>query len=89
MDFQTVHGTQAEKPQEYEFCGNVVFVRKDIRRITVTQDDEEIEMWEYEEAKATMQEFVEGFAKSTADMQEAQQSQIDYIAMMNDIDLEG
>lgn len=88
MNYQTVHGTQVEKPLECECCGDVVFVRRNIKRVTVTYDEESVEMWEYEEAKVSVQEFTEYFTQNTVDTQETQQAQIDYIAMMSDIDLE-
>lgn len=88
MNWITVHGTQETKPLECECVGNVVFVRKDIQRVTVTQGEDEIEMWEYQECKITVQEFIEYFANGTNDTQETQQAQIDYIAMMTDVDLE-
>lgn len=88
MTFQKVHGTQEEKPLSYEMCGAVVFIRKNITRVTEMVGDDEIEMWEYDEAKVPTAEFVENFASEVSDTQETQQSQIDYIAMMSDIDLE-
>ena len=88
MKFQKVYGTQEEKPLNVECCGEIVFVRKNIERVTVTEDGQEIEMWEYDEAKITLAEFTEIFSANTADTQETQQAQIDYIAMMSDIDLE-
>jgi len=65
MEFITVHGTQKTKPSEVECCGNTVFVRKDIHRVTVTSMDESVEMWEYLEAKVPMDEFMNYFAKQT------------------------
>ena len=67
MEFQRVHGTQEQKPLEVECCGNVVFVRKDIKRVTVSSGEEEIEMWEYYEARANMEDFINYFAKNTSD----------------------
>lgn len=87
MNFITVRGTQEEKPRIYECCGNAVFVRKNIRRVTVESMGEEVEMWEYEEAKISVQEFTENFAASTEDTIEQNAADIAYIAMMADIDL--
>lgn len=88
MDYQVVHGTQEQKPLNYECCGDIVFVRKNIARVNVTTGEDEVEMWQYEEAKITAQEFTETFSASVTDQQETQQAQIDYIAMMSDIELE-
>lgn len=65
MEFITVHGTQEIKPSEVECCGNAVFVRKDIHRVTITFEEESVEMWEYLEAKIPMDEFMDYFAKQT------------------------
>ena len=88
MEFQKVHGTQAERPLEVECCGNMVFVRKNIQRVTVTVGEDSVEMWEYDEAKITMERFTELFTADTTDTQETLQAQIDYIAMMAEIDME-
>lgn len=88
MRFQKVHGTQETKPLNVECCGEIVYVRENIERVTVTQGEEEVEMWEYDEAKIPLSEFMEIFSAITTDSQETQQAQIDYIAMMSDIDLE-
>ena len=51
MEWKVVHGTQEAAPPEVEFCGNMVFVRRNIARKTYTDDQGTvIEMWEYEEA---------------------------------------
>lgn len=57
--FKEVIGTQEEKPKEYDFEGSPgkVYVRRNIRRDTITSMDEEIEVWKYEEALMTMEEF--------------------------------
>ena len=88
MQFQTVTGTQETKPPAYESCGNVVFVRKDIKRVSIEQDGDTIQMWEYLEAKVPIEEFVENFAMKVEEEQETQRAQIDYIAMMGDIEFE-
>ena len=88
MEFQTVRGTQETKPPVYQSCGNVVFVRKDIKRVSVEQDGGTIEMWEYLEAKVPVGEFVESFATATAGTVEEQEAKIEYIAMMSDIEFE-
>lgn len=60
MTFNIVHGTQETKPQEIEYCGENVFVRKNIKRVVVEQENsDDVEMWEYEEAYLTRIEFLE------------------------------
>lgn len=59
MEFRTVHGTQEERPNEYEVCGEIVYVRKNIRRVTIEQGEDQILMWEYEEARCTLREYVQ------------------------------
>ena len=85
IDYQTVQGTQDVKPPEYELCGDVVFIRHDIRRIT---NRDGVEMWEYEEAKVSLSEFTVSFVQEMINVKEDQQAQIDYIAMMSNVDMD-
>lgn len=57
--FKEVIGTQEERPEEFDFDGSPgkVYVRKNIRRETIISGEEEIEVWKYDEALMTMQEF--------------------------------
>jgi hypothetical protein len=57
--FKEVTGTQEERPEEFDFDGSPgkVYVRKNIRRETITSGEEEMEVWKYQEALMTFGEF--------------------------------
>lgn len=76
-------GTQDTIPRNIDTVSSktVVYVRKNIERITKVIDDEEIEMWSYDEAELNHNEYVEFLAEQTA-------AKADYIAMMVDVDVE-
>lgn len=59
MDFIHVEGTQTEKPLEFDATTSksIVYVRKNIERLTKTQDDTTYEVWEYDEAQLPMSDF--------------------------------
>lgn len=59
MEFIHVEGTQTEKPLEFDATTSktVVYVRKNIERITKTQNGNTYEVWEYDEAQIPMSEF--------------------------------
>ena len=62
-----------------------VYIRKDVQEIQVKTDisdenSETVTMYEYDEAKLTKPEY-------QSYLMEQQQSQIDYIAMMTDVEL--
>ena len=59
MDFIHAEGTQTERPLEFDATTSktVVYVRKNIERITKTQDGNTYEVWEYDEAQIPMSEF--------------------------------
>lgn len=59
MDFIHVEGTQTEKPLEFDATTSksIVYVRKNIERLTKTQDDTTYDVWEYDEAQLPMSDF--------------------------------
>lgn len=67
MNFKKVHGTQETRPPEVECCGGIVYVRKNIGRKTVAVGDDAIEVWEYDEAKTPLDQFMNYFSDLTMD----------------------
>lgn len=59
MDFVHVEGTQTEKPLEFDATTSktVVYIRKNIERVTKSQDGTSYEVWSYDEAQLPMSEF--------------------------------
>ena len=59
MDFIHVEGTQTEKPLEFDATTSktIVYIRKNIERVTKTQDGTTYEVWEYDEAQLPMNDF--------------------------------
>ena len=55
MTYQTVHGSV--KPPEIEETPTAVYIRRDIRQVEMEDDTGTYEVWEYEEAKLTHEEF--------------------------------
>lgn len=88
MQFKTVYGSQEERPLEAEYCGEMVFVRKNIERVTVEQEGGSVELWRYEEAYCTRGDFADYVARATAETVDEHGAKIDYIAMMSDIEFE-
>lgn len=61
-DWKKVQGSQSEKPAEFDATTSavVVYQRKNIERITVTNDDgSTTELWQYDERKMTREEYTE------------------------------
>lgn len=89
-DWKKVQGSQVEKPAEFDTTTSkvVVYQRKNIERITVTDMDGKIaELWEYDEREMSYDEY----AVVRADAQQEQIDQIradvDFISAMADIEL--
>lgn len=59
MEFIHVEGTQTEKPLEFDATTSktVVYIRKNIERITKKDDTGSYEVWSYDEAQLPMSEF--------------------------------
>ncbi|MBQ9567643.1 MAG: hypothetical protein IJR31_06165 [Lachnospiraceae bacterium] len=59
MTYKKVIGTQQERPLEIdtESSQTVVYIRRDIQRVEVESEGETSEVWEYEEAEMTHEEF--------------------------------
>lgn len=59
-DWRKVQGSQEEKPAEFDTTTSkvVVYQRKNIKRITITDmDGKTAELWEYEEREMTREEY--------------------------------
>lgn len=92
IKWRKAEGTQAEKPKEIdtESSPSCIYIRRNITRQTRNQDNnEETTYWSYDEAKLTRDEYNQYVTElSVADIQQ-QRADIDYIALMIGLDLEG
>lgn len=83
--YRVSQGTQAERPEVVdESSAYVVRLRKNIERIEKEDPStgEKVQMWQYEEAVLTREEYARKVAYDNA-------AKIEYVAMMADIDIEG
>ena len=82
-DWKKVQGSQETEPTEFDATTSsvVVYQRKNIERITVTNlDGTTAELWQYDERELTPVEFMQAqIDKNRAD--------IDFISVMSDIEL--
>ena len=55
-EWQTIHGSQTEQPEEFDATSSSFFVyqRRNVKRINV----EDTELWEYEERKLSREEYL-------------------------------
>ena len=62
LNYETVTGSQAEKPTELDTTSSVNFVyyRKNIKQIEQTNEHgNAVKLWQYDEAKVTRQEYLQ------------------------------
>lgn len=62
LNYETVTGSQAEKPTELDTTSSVNFVyyRKNIKQIEQTDEQgSTVKLWQYDEAKVTRQEYLQ------------------------------
>lgn len=62
LNYETVTGSQAEKPAELDTTSSVNFVyyRKNIKQIEQTDEQgNTVKLWQYDEAKVTRQEYLQ------------------------------
>lgn len=61
INWKTVRGTQTVKPatEDKTSSPSVVYLRKDIRKVLIEQNDQAYYAWEYEEAVLTLEEYAE------------------------------
>lgn len=62
LNYETVTGSQAEKPAELDTTSSVNFVyyRKNIKQIEHTDEQgNTVKLWQYDEAKVTKQEYLQ------------------------------
>lgn len=63
-EYKEVYGTQTDKPKEVEVNVDTVYLRKNIERISQTNENGEIEsLWKYLEKTMTVREYAEMKAK--------------------------
>ena len=63
-EYKEVYGTQTDRPKEVEVNVDTVYLRKNIERISQTNDNGEIEsLWKYLEKTMTVREYAEMKAK--------------------------
>lgn len=88
MRYELREGSQEEKPKTIDTTSSssVVYLRKNIRQITKVDEvsGEEITLWQYEEAVISHNEYDEYAASQQAKVR----SDIDFIAMMVEVDLD-
>lgn len=103
--WKTVTGSQEQKPDVIDKTSSskYVYLRRNIERITKTDERGSVLLWQYDEAVVTQEEYaqydtvvmeiVQAELDNLASEQEKKtatmQANIEYIAMMADIDLEG
>ena len=62
LNYETVTGSQAEKPTELDTASSVnyVYYRKNIKQIEQTDEQgNTVKLWQYDEAKVTRQEYLQ------------------------------
>lgn len=61
INWKTVRGTQTVKPatEDKTSSPSVVYLRKDIHKVLIEQNDQAYYAWEYEEAVLTLEEYAE------------------------------
>ena len=60
MEWKTVRGTQDKKPEQLEFAGDHVFLRKNIHSVSKTDPTDETKNftgWEYDEILLTKEQY--------------------------------
>lgn len=63
-EYKEVYGTQTDRPAEIEVNVDTVYLRKNIERISQTNENGEIEsLWKYLEKTMTVREYAEMKAK--------------------------
>ena len=86
-DWKKVQGSQETEPTEFDTTTSavVVYQRKNIERITVTDTDGTTgELWQYDERELTPAEY----AVIRAEEIDKIRADVDYIAAISDIDLD-
>ena len=59
-EYKEVYGTQTDRPKEVEVNVDTVYLRKNIERISQTNENGEIEsLWKYLEKTMTVREYAE------------------------------
>ena len=60
QDYKEVIGSQTDRPEELEINVDTVYLRKNIERYVVTEEDGTIKsLWKYLEKQMTMREYAE------------------------------
>ena len=60
MEWKTVRGTQDKKPEQLEFAGDYVFLRKNVHSVSETDPTDETKNftgWEYDEILLTKEQY--------------------------------
>ena len=60
MEWKTVRGTQNKKPEQLEYAGDYVFLRKNIHSVSETDSTDETKNftgWEYDEILLTKEQY--------------------------------
>lgn len=60
MEWKTVRGTQDKKPEQLEYAGDYVFLRKNIHSVSETDPKDETKNftgWEYDEILLTKEQY--------------------------------
>ena len=66
-EYKEVYGTQTDRPKEVEVNVDTVYLRKNIERISQTNENGEIEsLWKYLEKTMTVRKYAEMKAKEGA-----------------------
>ena len=84
MKFIEVTGTQEVAPKVLDFTGSPgkVYIRKNIRKITETVGEEEIEVYKYDEALVSYEEY-EDYAAELASLDNDMQAEM----LLNQMDI--
>jgi len=59
-EFKEVFGTQTDRPEEIEVNVDTVYIRRNIQRISQTDEDGNIQsLWKYEEKTMSLREYAQ------------------------------
>lgn len=88
LNYELREGSQENEPQliDTSSSNTVVYVRRNVREIERTDEmsGDTIHLWQYEEAELTRREFENYFSQVLT----KDRADIEFIAMVSDIDLE-
>jgi len=89
-NWETVYGSQATKPTEFDTTSSDIYVyqRRNITEVEFKdENDKTYKQWKYEERKMTKKEFNELYVNNITDQLAQARADIDYLSAMSNTDL--